>query len=179
MDYGVHLPYFNYGNDMEQSSVKLLAYSWHGDKMAGYIRWHKLFVEKVLRFDLEITHLALQIDDLVYHSFSGSAPDNRKAHWVARRLSDRVYEKPKYHVDLGYTDISIQYALGLTAANRTPVWTVFAWFYSFGLLKIKKDCVSTTRHLINYMCPDIPTLKSETTFGLLKELERYGCSRNR
>jgi len=159
---------------MEQLPIKLLAYSWHGDKLAKYLKWHKFFVENILRIELDITHLGLQVGDAVYHSFSGSAPDNRKAHWISRKVSERVYKEPKYEIDLGYTDKNLSFAWGLTADNRTPVWSIYVWFYSFGLIKIKKDCVSSSRTLINYMAKDVPTLKAESPYGLLKELENHG-----
>ena len=157
-----------------QSKVKILGFSWHGTNGAKYINKHRWWLEKA-GYDMSVTHLAVQVDDWVYHVFTGAKPGNtKKSYWISRKVSDRAFKKPLIELDLGDSDFSPSFAMGLTADIRTPVWGQYVWFYSFFLLKVKRDCVSTTKKLITYLKPGIPKLKSQTPYSLLKELENNG-----
>lgn len=153
-------------------NVSILGYKW-GKEAAKYVVYHAPIM-KLVGISMDITHLGIQCGDYVYHNLGNSKPNNRRAHWINRKVSDRLYGKPDAELCLGNSKESCDYARGLTADIRTPVVYQYLWFYSLGRIKLKKDCVWVSKLLISHLLPDLPPLKSQMPSSILKELKNHG-----
>jgi len=149
--------------------VSVLGYKWTSLERMGWTYYIHLPILRALYSKEDVTHLAIQYGDWVVHPFTN------KVQWVTRRVSDRAFGPPSLSIPI--TEIEDDRLLDITMMSKyIPVkkWTVYAWFYSFGLLGfLKQDCVSFTRKMLNYSCGiDLPFCVLPST--LLRSLKNHG-----
>lgn len=151
--------------------VSLLSYCWKEDRMAGYVKWHRKALELV-GYDVTINHLALRFNDWIVNPFY-SGLFNSDIKWIKEKVSDRIFGKPCKETCFGSTNLMLLDAINFTNQVQVKLWTNYAWFYTLGLYKNKKDCVFFAKEMLN-LCLGIGPFKAQTPYCLLKEISNHG-----
>jgi hypothetical protein len=151
--------------------VSVLGYCWDDDLNAGYVRWHRKAL-KLVGLDMTINHLALQFNDWVVHPFSKGF-SGKDIKWIKERVSARFFGEPCEQVHLGSTDLLLSDIIAHSEARDQKLWSNYAWFYTLGFYKNKRDCVSFTKEMLD-LCLGIGPLKAQTPYCLLKEISNHG-----
>lgn len=147
--------------------VSVLGYCWGDALQAGYFKWHGPAL-RMVGVDTDVNHLALRFGNWIVHPFS----DN-KIKWVKDSVSDRCFGQPCRELYIGESLRNLGEAVNEGKRHETITWTCYAWFYTLGMYKNKRDCVSWVKNMLAFT-NNIPKLPCQTPSCLLKELENHG-----
>ena len=152
-------------------NVSVLGYCWGGEFMAGYIKWHRKALELV-GFDMTVNHLAVKVNDWIIHPFS-KGWSGTEIKWVKEKVSARCFGHPCQEVHLGSTNLILSDFMLYASERKVKIWSSYAWFYTLGLYRNKKDCVSFTKEMLG-LCLELGPFKAQTPYCLLKEISNHG-----
>ena len=151
--------------------VYVHGYCWHGDHAAKYLKYHRLPLELV-GFDMSCNHLAIQFNDWIVHPFNNKLFES-SIRWIKQKVSDRCFGKTCKSLYIGATDKTLGDLVNYSNTRETRLWSCYAWFYTLGLYRNKKDCVSFTKEMLEYSM-EITGLHGVTPNTLLQELHNRG-----
>ena len=149
------------------NDISVLGYCWKNHLQAGYMKWHTPILELV-GLDTTVTHLALRVNDWVVHPFS-----NNEIRWMKDRVSDRCFKQPCQEIYIGNTHKKLHEIQQEGNLHTTNTASCYYWFYTAGLYRNKRDCVSWVKNMLVFT-NNIPQLRCQTPSCLLKDLENHG-----
>lgn len=152
-------------------NVSVLGYCFDKEYRAGYLKWHSKPLN-LIGLDMTVNHLALQLDDWIVHPFTKGL-SSRNVKWLKEKVSLHCFGKPCRVVHIGQANYPLSFFVINSEQRDLKLWSSYAWFYSLGLYRNKKDCVSFTKEMLD-LCMGIGPLHAQTPNTLLQELHNHG-----
>jgi len=151
--------------------VSVLGYCWGEELMGGYFTFHRNFL-KFIGHDLSVTHLCLKFNDWVVHPFSHGV-NKKEIKWIKEKVATRCFGNPCQEIYLGQTNYLLSDIISYANEREINTWSTYAYLYTMGYYKNKKDCVSFTKEMLDF-CLGLGPFKEQFPSYLLKEISNHG-----